>query len=295
MQKALIFLSKTTNIVGYKKDLFLGLSKEKTNSYSIVFNDYKEIIVKAGFLEKENGVWVGNQKLSEFNSIYFRNVKKDYSLACSIVSFARIHSIACYDSYLQGIKYGDKLFQMVTMFLNGILIPKTIYLSNDIVAKNLSFLENSLNLPFVAKETDTNKGVGVFLIHNKEDFEKFTQNMKTKNHYIFQEYIPNDFDYRILVLGNKTPVVSSRTRVLNEWRNNSFLGAKENTFKAVDNPGVLVEIAIKASKLMNCEIAGVDIIVSKDTGKLYLIEINNSPGFTPNSLEASGIRDLLLE
>ncbi len=295
MSKTLFLLSKTTRIKTYKEDLFLGLSKKEIKNYLFQFNRYKEIVIKVGFEDDCNGLWISNTNLKEFTRIYFRNVKRDYSLACSIATFAHNNRIPFYDSYLEGIKYGDKLFQMVTMFFNGILIPKTIYLSSDIVSNKFSFLEENLHLPFVAKETDTNKGVGVYLINNNEEFESFVKTMKRKCHYIFQEYIPNDFDYRILVLGNNIPVVSSRTRVSDEWRNNSFLGAKENTLEADKNPKDLVDIGIKASRIMKCEIAGVDIIISKKSGKLYLIEINNSPGFTPESLEALGLRKLLLE
>ena len=42
-------------------------------------------------------------------------------------------------------------------------------------------------------------------------------------------------------------------------------------------------MAIKSTKVLNLDIAGVDIAIEKGTNINYLIEVNKGPGIIPNS------------
>ena len=39
-------------------------------------------------------------------------------------------------------------------------------------------------------------------------------------------------------------------------------------------------MAIKASEILNLEVAGVDILVEKSTSLMWILEVNMAPGFT---------------
>jgi len=122
------------------------------------------------------------------------------------------------------------------------------------------------------------------LIKNEEDFNKIPRlinGFENNINFIFQEFIPNDFDYRILTLKDSVGSVEKRIRQnKDEHRNNHFLGAKGEYVKVENTDNNLKEISIKAAKAMKRDIAGVDIIVNKENGEIYVIEVNPFPGIT---------------
>jgi len=65
-----------------------------------------------------------------------------------------------------------------------------------------------------------------------------------------------------------------------EFRSNVALGAREEFYPLADLPPKMEEIAVKAAKTLNIQIAGVDLLEEKVTKKVWLLEVNRGPGFT---------------
>jgi RimK family alpha-L-glutamate ligase len=88
-----------------------------------------------------------------------------------------------------------------------------------------------------------------------------------------QEFVPHGFsDIRAFVIGDR--VVAAMKRVANTWKTNYSQGAKPASIK-LDK--TLEEMAAKSAELIECRIAGVDILESSK-GPLF-VEVNSQPGW----------------
>ena len=170
----------------------------------------------------------------------------------------------------------------------GLPVPKTIFsdqLSSDFIAKELEF-------PLVVKEDRSRQGRNVFLLEDKQALEKFIANNKVAQKsldtpsYHFQEFIPADYDIRVIVIGGKVVgAIKRQSRNPSEFRHNISLGgiASEMSISAE-----MERMAILAAKSLNFEFGGADFITNKKTGEVYILEVNRSPGFE-GFISATGI------
>lgn len=89
-----------------------------------------------------------------------------------------------------------------------------------------------------------------------------------------QEYIPHEgYDLRLFVLGER--VFGMRRRNPLDWRTNVSRGATTEPLEVTDE---LKDLAVRATRAVGAEIAGVDLLPSQD-GQLYAIEVNAVPGW----------------
>jgi glutathione synthase/RimK-type ligase-like ATP-grasp enzyme len=96
--------------------------------------------------------------------------------------------------------------------------------------------------------------------------------------YIAQRYIPADGDYRILVFG-KQAVLALYRKAAEEGSHlhNTSLGAAVERIELEKLPSEVFINAIRAAESMQWQVAGVDLIKDKKSGKWYCLEVNNSP------------------
>jgi len=88
-----------------------------------------------------------------------------------------------------------------------------------------------------------------------------------------QEFVPHGFsDIRAFVIGGR--VVAAMKRVANTWKTNYSQGARPVSIKLEKT---LEEMAVKSASLIECKIAGVDILESS-RGPLF-VEVNSQPGW----------------
>jgi RimK family alpha-L-glutamate ligase len=148
-------------------------------------------------------------------------------------------------------------------------LPKTIFTNS----KNFDFLVKNISLPFIAKPIVGSKGNNVFLINDKAQFQKFCNKFPLTD-FIFQKYIPNDGDFRLLCVGKKFIGGYKRIPKKGEFRANIAQGGSGKIIKL--NP-LLINLAEKVSRITKIEILGIDFIQSKTTKSYYLMETNGIP------------------
>jgi glutathione synthase/RimK-type ligase-like ATP-grasp enzyme len=107
---------------------------------------------------------------------------------------------------------------------------------------------------------------------------------KNKN-YIFQKFIPNDYDWGILVAKGEVVSAERSFRPKGEFRNNACWGARE-VFEKIDKVDDKVkQIAQKACAILKLDWGRADIVIDKITNMPYLLEVNRFPGMTAGSSE----------
>ena len=191
----------------------------------------------------------------------------------------------------------DKLDTVQKLQEKGIPTPKTALISSE------DDIENAINkvggkYPVVVKTLSGTKGIGVFQIDSKESLISTLQTMwklSPETELIVQEKIEADYDLRIHVVGSRNStgdgdnytIIASmkRNRVENDFRTNVSLGG---IAEAVEIPKEIEKIAIGAAKATECSWCGVDIIIGKNSGVPYVLEVNASPG-TDGIEQATGL------
>ena len=165
----------------------------------------------------------------------------------------------------------DKYYSLNLLRQSGISVPRTIATENFEEALR-AFRE--LGGDVVVKPLFGSRGVGSTRVSDSEIATRIFRAL-TYNHEVIylQEYIEHGFsDIRAFVIGER--VVASMRREAQTWKTNVSLGAKP---KPVKLDSELEDLAIKASRIIGCKVAGVDIVESRK-GPL-IVEINSQPGW----------------
>lgn len=252
---------------------------------------------------KKAEVLIDGKPLTRWSTIYPRKVGKHRGLAHILAHFSKNLGIRFIDKYHEHTKDSSdaaKIIQMFRLAVAGISIPKT-YFAGAYSKKHLEKAAIFLKFPVVIKECNTSQGAGVFLAKNIDELEKIITERLSKSNkreIFLQEFIPNDFEYRILVTGDKVAVAEKKIRSeKEEFRNNVHLGAKEEFVDISQVSDRIKEEALSAAKIVDIQVAGVDIVETKD-GSPVIFEVNSCPAFTLDdkiSSEVSQLAEYLTE
>ena len=133
--------------------------------------------------------------------------------------------------------------------------------------------------PLIVKAADGYGGKNNFLVDSYQDLLKILDSHK-KTQFLIQEYIPNDHDYRCLVFGGEIKFVLKRSRdtTSDSHLNNTSAGGK-GEMVTLDTLSISAQEAVlAAAKALNRDsFAGVDLMIHKETGQPYILEVNQTP------------------
>jgi RimK family alpha-L-glutamate ligase len=177
----------------------------------------------------------------------------------------------------------DKALQALTVSMAGILTPKTIL---DATYK-YETITQELGTPFVAKRKESSQGKGVYLIHSEDAFRVKVER-KDRNKYVYQEFIPHDYDCRIHLIDGKAAAGYRRIHCAEDFRCNVSLGASMEPLSSKDEE-VLYPLAERVADVFGLEMHVVDFMVHKETKEYYFVEINDNPGWEMSDMEATGV------
>jgi RimK family alpha-L-glutamate ligase len=165
----------------------------------------------------------------------------------------------------------DKYDVLAILEENGIPVPRTAVTEN--VSEALKAF-HELGCDVVLKPIFGSRGIGSTRIMDAEVAATIFKAVAFYHGVIYiQEFVPHGFsDIRAFVVGHH--VVAAMKRVADTWKTNYSQGAEPVSLK-LDK--ALEEMAIKSVNLVECKIAGVDILESSKGH--VLVEINSQPGW----------------
>jgi len=195
-----------------------------------------------------------------------------------------------------------KAYQMLALKKAGIDVPKSTYGSLWYLFETMKkpFPNPSLDraggntfyFPVIIKGSGGDRGTRVYKAENIEEMEKLVRDLRKSEteegkRYMLQEYIPNDGDYRVLVLGNKVLGVMKRSsQNKEEFRNNYSAGG---SVEVADLPEEIKQLAVKAADVCGLWVAGVDVAFRNyDINRPVIWEVNKGPQFK-GFMQATGI------
>ncbi len=135
--------------------------------------------------------------------------------------------------------------------------------------------KKELSFPFIKKPNLGSKGEGIVLIKNRHDLELLTDTEIQNS--IFQNFIENDGDYRVIVIGGIPINAIKRVGKDDSFLNNVSMGG--NTLLVTDEKlkEKLFTIASRVAATVNLGFCGIDIIEDKNNKELYFLELNTVP------------------
>ncbi|MCX6811419.1 MAG: RimK family alpha-L-glutamate ligase, partial [Candidatus Berkelbacteria bacterium] len=153
----------------------------------------------------------------------------------------------------------------------GLPIPITIQPLNMTDVKTQAKI---LGFPLIVKKQMSSKGRGVMLAKNYKELKRIIKNEDLSLLFL-QQYIPSNFDIRVLVLGNKTLGAMKRTAKKGDFRSNVAQGGTAEVYPLNKK---IISLAISAAKASGNEFAGVDIMIDSKN-RPYILESNRAPQF----------------
>lgn len=154
-------------------------------------------------------------------------------------------------------------------------------------------IEASFDYPVFIKPCNAGSSIGVSKAANKEELVKGLEIALLHDSRILVEEFILGAEVECAVLGNQNPVASCIGEITPSSEFYDFdakyvSGTSELTIPANITKEIsdkIKEYAIKAYKALTCKgLSRVDFFVNKETGAIYLNEINTLPGFTSISM-----------
>lgn len=172
------------------------------------------------------------------------------------------------------LKARDKLSCLQYLAQKDIDVPKTLIINNQLMIKDMLTKINGDQK--IVKLISGTHGLGVILSENDQNAEAMIEAFqKVRQKALVQEFIKESkgSDIRLIVVGDKVVACMCRQAQEGEFRSNLHRGGSSFEIKPSEKE---INVALRATKLLGLEVAGVDMLRSK-RGPLIL-EVNASPG-----------------
>ena len=179
----------------------------------------------------------------------------------------------------------DKYMSAELFIGNGFNHPLTKLIMIDQVKD-----QNEFDFPYVLKPRNEGSSVGVSIIKNIEDLNKYLSENKFRNELLLQQFIEGP-EINVAVIGtNKTGSIEIDPK-------NEFYDYESKYFdlgktKHIIPPRLEInlikkveKLGLEAHKLLGCKgISRTEFILDKVTKEFFILELNTQPGMTPTSL-----------
>jgi glutathione synthase/RimK-type ligase-like ATP-grasp enzyme len=229
-------------------------------------------------------------RIPEFDGLFIRETTGVNHHTFRFAHKAKSLGMVVIDDPLSILRCANKVYLAELFQQHKIPAPKTQLLYKGDSDKRLA----TIQLPTILKVPDSSFSRGVFKIESLDALKESLRTMFAKSDIVIaQEFIPTEFDWRVGILDGKALYVCKYFMARNHWQiikpssQRSTESGRSQTFAVVDAPVQVVELALKAARLIGNGLYGVDI--KEVNGKLYLIEINDNP-----SIDAT-VEDLVLK
>lgn len=250
-------------------DLLLEEAKKESVVLDII--EYGEVNIFTS--QQQTIVSVKEKNILEYDLVYFRTVGKYVEQQILIAHYCVQNGIDVYDPIFRSPFAWVKGKAMEYLIFSEHKLPviKSFFSSRETFLS----IEEKIQYPCIVKKSDASKGDGVFRCNTREEvFDLFD---KYHMHLLFQEYVENSGDIRVLVIGNEVVAsIERRAGTPEEFRNNISRGgtAHDHTPSSEE-----VAIAVQATHSLQYSIAGVDLVYDAQAKLWKIFEVNKAPQF----------------
>ncbi len=267
----------------YSIDKLIEAAKNRGHSVRII--DLAECFVKISQQDPQVH-YRGGEHIMNLDAIIPRIYPGMTTFGTAVLRQFELLGVFPLNSSMSILRSRDKLRSLQILSKAGLPMPVTGFAHSpqdtDDVIKSVG------GAPLIIKLVEGTRGHGVVLAETHNAAKSVVNAFKELNADILvQEFIKESsgVDIRCVVLGNKVIAAMERTAQEGEFRANVHLGANAREIKITAKERA---IAIKATKVLGLDLAGVDMLRS-NRGPLIL-EVNSSLGL--KGIEAATGKDL---
>jgi len=257
----------------YERQRFIEEAEKQGIDFTVVFADEIDLIVSR---DDRKSIRYKNDIVSLPDVLLARTGSGTGYFNLSVIrQFERLNVPTLPNS--QAIEASkDKLYANQILAQAGLPIPKTLLTRFPCKA---DLVEKQVGFPCVLKVITGSHGAGVYLCNTAKEFEDLSElisSLDSKTSMIIQEYISysEGRDLRVIVIGGRVIGAMLRTSTDGSFKANISRGGEGTPFEVDEYMEML---AIQTAKVLDLDIAGVDLLFSTDGYKIC--EANSSPGF----------------
>ena len=275
----LVFFSFKKHKTGYYNTLF-GPLKAVEDDYNLRLHQgslkdlYIEIIDNKLLVTES----MTGKRLEDFDFVRFELWLKSPQQALAAATYMDRHNIPFTGHEALNVLCTTKIGELVRMSDSDVPLPRTFMSSNEGILTRFKQADLPFDYPFIAKAADAFGGAMNYLVKNYAELKQALADNKGQ-FFVLQEFIPNNFDYRVLIMDNEIQFVMKRARKGGEGHLNNTSAGAEGEFVSIDElTADMQRDALAAAALtLRSDFAGVDLIINSETGAHSVLEVNEAP------------------
>ncbi|WP_377374687.1 RimK family protein [Ponticaulis profundi] len=217
--------------------------------------------------------------LSEFDALFIRATTSIDNFTYRFARRAEQEGMPVIDDTTSMIRCTNKVYLKEILENAGVPIPPTEILDEK---TNLAAVFERLGSPVILKTPDGSFGAHMVKANTLDEMKAGTEKMFRETALIIaQSFMPTAFDWRIGVLGGEPIYACQYEMARGHWQivkhgaDGKMTEGEHLTIAIEDAPKEVVDVAVKAARLIGNGLYGVDL---KDTGNgVVVIEINDNP------------------
>jgi glutathione synthase/RimK-type ligase-like ATP-grasp enzyme len=175
----------------------------------------------------------------------------------------------------------DKVNMYSRLMACDVPMPDTTFLNDhEVTEENARELFESMGIPLVLKAPNSSFSAYVDKASTPTEFVKIGKRfLRRADRIIVQQYLPSDFDWRVISLDGKILAVVKYVFVQDKWklmeRGDSGESAKTIGIPKEEADPKLLDLAMRAADATGKSLYGIDI--KEVGGEYYVIEVNDNP------------------
>ena len=232
--------------------------------------------------------------LSEFDALFIRATTSIDNFTYRFARRAEQEGMPVIDDTTSMIRCTNKVYLKEILENAGVPIPPTEILDEK---TNLAAVFERLGSPVILKTPDGSFGANMVKAKTLEEMKAGAKKMFQDTALVIaQAFVPTAYDWRIGVLGGEPIYACQYEMARGHWqivkhgKDGKMIAGDHLTIAIEDAPKDVVDVAVKAARLIGNGLYGVDL---KDTGNgVVVIEINDNPSMD-HDVEAQVLKDEL--
>lgn len=288
MKKVLILSRKDDRSNYDNKDTYIKALKGVDTKCTYSFDEYENLLF--WYDGNDLKVQLGNSDvdIASFDAVFlvgWFQLKIHEDIALSVSKYLIAKGITVLNSEASFVRSRSKLSQYVIAAINDIsMTPFLFSMTSSVLAAAIS-TKWQHGYPVIMKGVQSSRGDDNYLVENQKDAHKYAMTMQLDHSpwFVIQKFIPNEGDYRIIVMGDKVTAVIHRQSISDSHLNNTSKGGQAKLTDASILPPEIIEQSVRLAALLRREVTGVDMIRETGTSNFYLLEINNMPQLATGS------------
>ncbi|BBP44866.1 hypothetical protein THMIRHAS_02390 [Thiosulfatimonas sediminis] len=224
-------------------------------------------------------------RLAEFDALFIRETTSVDHHTYRMAKKAEAEGLVVIDDSASILRCTNKVYLADLFSVNQVATPKTVLLRQPTDAR-LKALVKEIGLPMVLKIPDGAFSRGVVKVETEAELLVQAQLLlKESVMLLVQEFMYTQYDWRIGILNNQPLYACRYYMVADHWQIYKHESAQSanteaesggfDTLPTFEVPKAVLDVALKATKLIGNGFYGVDVKQSGD--RVVVIEVNDNP------------------